>query len=75
MNNHNKMRHQAEITGECQISLESIPNRPYAFSVLPSKIDRLYILDAQTKQDRVFFFLSIFDFRICGFIVFKFVSF
>ena len=68
------MRHQAEITGECQISLESIPNRPYAFSVLPSKIDRLYILDAQTKQDRVFF-LSIFDFRICGFIVFKFVSF
>lgn len=48
------MRHQAEITGECQISLESIPNRPYSFSVLPSKIDRLYILDAQTKQDRVF---------------------
>lgn len=53
MNNHNKMRHQAEITGDCQITLESIANRPFAFSVLPSKTDRLFILDAQTRQDRV----------------------
>lgn len=58
MNNHNKLRHQAEITADCRIMLESISNRPYAFSVLPSRTDRLYILDGVTQEDRVFFFFN-----------------
>ena len=49
------MRHQAEITAECTISVDSVFNRPNGFSVLPSKTDRLYILDAPTREDRVFF--------------------
>lgn len=47
------MRHQAEITGDCRISLENISNRPFSFSVLPSKADRLYILDAGSQEERV----------------------
>ena len=44
------MRHQAEISVDCRLTLE---NRPFAFSVLPNKTDRLYILDGVTQQDRV----------------------
>lgn len=47
------MRHQAEITADCRISLENISNRPFSFSVLPSKADRLYILDAGSQEERV----------------------
>ena len=47
------MRHQAEITAECTISVDSVLNRQNGFSVLPSKTDRLYILDALTREDRV----------------------
>ncbi|KAK8814073.1 hypothetical protein WA538_000424 [Blastocystis sp. DL] len=50
--NHNKLRHQAEITSDCVISMESLPGRPFSFTVLPSKTDRLYIIDAVTQEDR-----------------------
>ena len=55
MANHNKMRHRAEISPNCRISLETISNHPYSFSVLPSPTDRLYILDGLTQEDRVRF--------------------
>lgn len=49
------MRHRAEISPNCRISLETISNHPYSFSVLPSPTDRLYILDGLTQEDRVSF--------------------
>lgn len=33
--------------------MESLPGRPFSFTVLPSKTDRLYIIDAVTQEDRV----------------------
>ena len=67
MGNHNKMRHRAEISPNCRISLETISNHPYSFSVLPSPTDRLYILDGLTQEDRVCFrFVSV-SVRTCGF--------
>lgn len=48
------MRHQAKLTENSVIRLETISNHPYAFSVLPSKGDRLYILDGMTEENRVF---------------------
>ena len=52
------MRHQAEITADCRISLENISSRPFSFSVLPSKADRLYILDAGSQEERVCYLVS-----------------
>lgn len=61
------MRHRAEISPNCRISLETISNHPYSFSVLPSPTDRLYILDGLTQEDRVRFQRISVNARTCGF--------
>ena len=53
MNNQHVARRSSELTADGKVMVENMPDHPHAFSVVPNKTERLYILEAYSTQQRV----------------------
>ncbi len=46
-------RKRCEITADGKVMVENIPGHPFAFSILPNKNERSYVLEAYSIHQRV----------------------
>ena len=67
VNNLKVARRTSEITADGKVMVENIPDHPYAFSIIPNKSERLYIVEAYSTQQRVMTSLSLTPRRTSGF--------
>ena len=52
VNNQHVARRSSELTADGKVMVENMPDHPHAFSVVPNKTERLYILEAYSTQQR-----------------------
>ena len=67
VNNLKVARRTSEITADGKVMVENIPDHPYAFSIIPNKSERLYIVEAYSTQQRVMTSLCLTPRRTSGF--------